>query len=124
MNQSLPTTLYILNVYIAYMFALVLSFFAGFYIIMKHVRGYPIKVKIRYAVTAGLLASKFVIAIAWLLGIDHVFLYMRIGILRIPISSNLLLFISSLLTTLSLNWETLQKHLTISEEEYQQLFEV
>ena len=108
--------------YTSYMFALILSFFLGFYIIMKYYQG-NFKQKIRYSITAGLLAAKFVIAIASLLGIDHVFLYIRIGVLRIPISSNLLLFISSLFASLSLNWDKIQKHLTISEEEYQQLFE-
>ncbi len=121
MNQQIPQLHP--NYYIAYMFALILSFFLAFYIIMKYYQG-PFKTKIRYSITAGLLASKFVIVIASLLGIDHLFLYIRIGILRIPITSNLLLFISSTLATLSLNWDKIQKHLTISEEEYQQLFEI
>ncbi len=108
--------------YTSYMFALILSFFLGFYIIMKYYQG-SFKQKIRYSITAGLLAAKFVIVIASLLGIDHVFFYLRIGVLKIPITSNLLLFISSLLTTLSLNWDRLSKYLSISEEEYQTILE-
>ncbi|MCD6300910.1 MAG: hypothetical protein J7L82_02450 [Staphylothermus sp.] len=125
MNQQLIPQLHldIVNPYIAYMYALILSFFLGFYIIIKNYQGNPGQ-KIRYSITAGLLATKFVIAIASLLGIDHVFLYLRIGVLRIPISSNLLLFISSLMATISLNWEKINKHLTITEKEYQQIVEL
>jgi len=124
LNQQLIPQLHldIINPYIAYMYALILSFFLAFWIIIKYYQGSPSQ-KIRYSITAGLLATKFVIAIASLLGIDHVFIYIRIGVLRIPITSNLLLFISSLFASLSLNWDKIQKHLTISEEEYQQLFE-
>ncbi len=90
---------------------------------MKHSYGYPFKTKIKYGVTAGLLSTKFVIAIASLLGIDHVFLILRVGILRIPVSANLLLFISNLSAVLSLNWERIKPLLTITEEEYEQLLQ-
>ena len=109
--------------YIMYMFALILSFFMGFWIIMKYLHGYPMKSKIRYSITAGLLATKFVITIATLLGIDHVFLIIRIGVLWLPITANLILLISNLFAVLSLNWERIKPHFTITEEEYQQLFE-
>lgn len=118
--QQLP--LHILNAYIIYMFALLLSFYLGFYIVMKYYQG-SLRQKIRYSITAGLLSVKFVIVIASLLGIDHILFYLIIGKLWIPITSNLLLFISSMMATLSLNWDKIQKQLTISEEEYQALFE-
>ena len=112
------------SIYIAYMFALILSFFLGFWIILKYLREYPIKTRIKYSITAGLLAAKFVIIIASLFGVDHVFLLIRIGrVLVIPISANLILLLSNLLVTISLNWDKLQKHFTVSEEEYQALFE-
>ncbi len=113
---------HIINAYIIYMFALLLSFYLGFYIIMKYYQG-SLKDKIRYSITAGLLSVKFVIAVASVLGIDHLLFYLIIGKLWIPITSNGLLFTSSLLATLSLNWEKLQKHFTISEKEYESLLE-
>lgn len=114
--------LHILNAYIIYMFALLLAFYMGFWIIMKYYQG-GLREKFKYSITAGLLSVKFVVVIASLLGIDHVILYLIIGRLWIPVTSNGLLFLSSLLTTLSVNWERLSKYFTISEEEYQSLFE-
>jgi len=111
----------LLELYIAYMFGLVLSFYLGFYIVMKYYSG-SFRERIRYSITAGLLATKFVIAIASLLGIDHVLFIVRIGVLRIPVTANLILFISNLLAVLSLNWERISKYLTISEEEYIEVF--
>ena len=104
------------------MLALILSFYLGFFIIMKYFQG-DLKQKIKYSITAGLLSVKFVIVVASVLGIDHLLFYLVIGRLWIPVTSNLILFISSMFTTISLNWDKLQKHLTITEEEYQSLFE-
>ena len=118
--QQLP--LHILNAYIIYMFALLFSFYLGFYIVMKYYQG-SLRQKIRYSITAGLLSVKFVIVIASLLGIDHILFYLIIGKLWIPITSNGLLFLSSLLTTMSLNWDKISKQLTINEEEYMKIFE-
>ena len=107
---------------ITYMFALLLSFYLSFWIIMKYYQG-DLKQKFKYSITAGLLSVKFVIVVASILGINHLLFYLVIGRIRVPITSNLLLFLSSLLTTISLNWNKLQKHLTITEEEYQAFFE-
>ena len=104
--------------YIAYMFALLFSFYLGFTIIMKFLANYPVKTRIKYSITAGLLATKFIVFIATLLGIDHMFFILRIGVLRIPVTANLVLFVSNLLAVLSLNWEKVSKMLSISEEEY------
>ena len=108
--------------YIAYMFALLFSFYLGFTIIMKFLANYPVKTRIKYSITAGLLATKFIVFIATLLGIDHMFFILRIGVLRIPVTANLVLFVSNLLAVLSLNWERLKPLFTISEEEYERVF--
>ena len=115
--NSLP-----LELYIAYMFGLVFSFFLGFTIIMRFLVNYPVKIRIRYSITAGLLATKFIIVMASLLGIDRTLVIIRIGRLYIPITANLLLFTSNMLTVLSLNWEKVSKMLSISEEEYMEIF--
>ena len=108
---------------LAYMAALLLSFYAGFYIVMSTARGYSFREKMRYGVTAGLLSTKFIIFIATLLGIDHVFLVVGLGPLHVPVTANLILFMSNLAATLSINWERLKQHLTVSEEEYWALLE-
>jgi len=100
------------------MFALLFSFYLGFTIVLLYFRGAPFKTRIKYGVTAGLLSTKFVIFIATMLGIDHLFFYLRIGRLVLPITANLILFTSNLLAVLSLNWERISKYLTITEEEY------
>ena len=106
------------ELYIVYLFALLFSFYLGFTIVLIYLREAPLKPRIKYAVTAGLLSTKFVIFIATMLGIDHLFFYLRIGRLVLPITANLILFTSNLLAVLSLNWERISKYLTITEEEY------
>ncbi len=115
--------LQLLNTYMIYMLGLILSFYLGFYVVLKHSYGYPFKTKIRYSITAGLLSTKFVIVIASLLGIDHLFFYLRIGCLKLPVTANLLLFISNLLAVTSLNWERIKPLLTVTEEEYERIFQ-
>lgn len=104
------------------MLGLIMSFYLGFYIIMRYYQG-SFKTKIRHSITAGLLGTKFVIVVACLLGIDKTLLNIRIGAIHLPITANLLLFISNLLATLSLNWEKIKPHFTITEEEYQAILE-
>ena len=115
MNSPQPPST---ELYIVYLFALLFSFYLGFTIVLIYLREAPLKPRIKYAVTAGLLSTKFVIFIATMLGIDHLFFYLRIGRLVIPVTSNLILFTSNLLAVLSLNWERISKYLTITEEEY------
>lgn len=110
------------ELYLVYLFALLFSFYLGFTIVLIYLREAPLKPRIRYAVTAGLLSTKFVIFIATMLGIDHLFFYLRIGRIIIPVTANLILFLSNLLAVLSLNWDRVNKYLTISEEEYMEIF--
>lgn len=119
MNSPQPPSA---ELYIVYLFALLFSFYLGFTIVLIYLREAPLKPRIKYAVTAGLLSTKFVIFIATMLGIDHLFFYLRIGRLVIPVTSNLILFTSNLLAVLSLNWERISRYLTITEEEYERVF--
>ncbi|MEM4976728.1 MAG: hypothetical protein QXT64_05340 [Desulfurococcaceae archaeon] len=99
--------------YNLYLITLLGSFFIAFALTLKYTRSF------KHSMTAGLLASKIVILYGYLVGLDKVFLVLRIGPLRVPISVNLLFMLGGLLTTLWLNSDKIIKHLTITDEELQ-----
>ncbi len=115
-QQLLPS----LSVYIVYLFSLLLAFYLGFYIVMKNSYGYSFHKKIRYSITAGLLSTKFIVFIATLLGIDHVFFIIVVAHrITIPVTANMILLLGNLLAVISLNWERISSWFnSLFEEEF------
>jgi len=125
-NQQVETQLQLplnlgINPWFIYMFALIIGFYLGFYIIFKYSNA-GFTQRVRYGLTAGLLSTKFVIIIASVLGIDKPLYHITIGrTLSFTITANTILFISSLTTMLLVNINTVSKYLTITEDEWNKI---